>query len=149
MKGKIVKKETTTKTVEVNPVETVQKVEVTKTRKDRMDWVMFICTITVTFIAVLGIPYIVFVQTPEVLNKLQILINATKSYNVSVADVLTTRDQPLITIERTSNVTEIIICHHYPIEEINATLRVCDINTTNLNKGTSNITKELTIEEIR
>jgi hypothetical protein len=115
-----------------------KEIQEVKIKRDLYDWLMLGLAISSTISVLFGVT----IQLPKIQ---QTLTNLTKSYNTSLGEEIKISETITTSITRTktSNLTECSTCHEYPIEELNATLLVCDITITDLVTNTTNKTQEL------
>lgn len=107
---------------------------------DWYDWSMLIFTLISTVCVVFGIT----IQIPKIQHSLE---NLTKIYNMTSSERIFIGSQvsTCFTSAKTPHITKCSTCREYPVEELNATLRICDIIITDSNTNTTNRTEELKI----
>jgi hypothetical protein len=107
---------------------------------DWYDWLMLILVGVSTISVLFGVT----IQLPKIQQSLE---NITKSYNATASERLTITDgvTACITHAKAPHIIECSTCREYPVEELNATLRVCDIIIIDSIANTTNRTEELRI----
>jgi len=104
---------------------------------DYYDWIKLLLEIITTICAAIGI----MIQLPKIEQHLQ---NLQKIINVTVSENLSIPTSVSVCVTH-ANITKCTTCREYPIRELNATLRICDIITTDSITNTSNKTEEIKV----
>ncbi|MEM3829155.1 MAG: hypothetical protein QXS48_00610 [Candidatus Aenigmatarchaeota archaeon] len=117
---------------------TSKKILEIKIKRDWYDYVMLILVGIGTFSALFGVT----IQVPKIQGALE---NISKSYNASLSERLSIKETftTCVTHAKTPHITECYTCNEYPIEQINAILRVCNIEITDSLTNTTNKTQKL------
>jgi hypothetical protein len=104
---------------------------------DWYDQIKLLLEIITTICVVIGVA----IQLPKIEQHLQ---NLQKVINLTVSEKLSINTAVSVCVTH-ANITKCTTCREYPIRELNATLRICDIITTDSITNTSNKTEEIKI----